>query len=130
MKRRTFLVTTTAALVVASVPVIRYYSNGKKNYHPLVMPAELGNFCEEKTIRDIGIQYRKLVPQESEKVKLEQVLLTDDAGKSISASDKNAVAELLDKKIQNDFNNYDIQILLGWVISVTEARQCALFSLT
>lgn len=80
MKRRTFLVTTTAALVVASVPVIRYYSNGKKNYHPLVMPAELGNFCEEKTIRDIGIQYRKLVPQESEKVKLEQVLLTDDAG--------------------------------------------------
>ena len=94
------------------------------------MPAELGNFCEEKTIRDIGIQYRKLVPQESEKAKLEQVLLTDDAGKSISASDKNAVAELLDKKIQNDFNNYNIQILLGWVISVTEARQCALFSLT
>ena len=130
MKRRTFLITTTAALAVASVPVIRYYSNGKRSYHPLVMPEELGNFCDEKAIRDIGMQYRKLVPSESEKAKLEQILLTDEAGKTVPMSDKTAVSELLDKKIQNDFNNFNIQILNGWVISVTEARQCALFSLT
>ncbi len=130
MKRRTFLITTTAALAVASIPVIRYYSNGKKEYHPLVMPQELGNFCEEKAIREIGNQYRKLVPQESEKTKLEQILLTDDTGKLTTASEKAAVSSLINKKIIDDFNNFRIHVLSGWVISVTEARQCALFSLT
>lgn len=130
MKRRTFLITTTAALAAASIPVARYYSNGKKNYPPLIMPEELGNFCEEKAIREIGNQYRKQVPQESEKAKLQQILLTDDAGKLTAVSDNSAIAALLDKKIQDDFNSSRILVLSGWVISVTDARQCALFSLT
>lgn len=130
MKRRTFLITTTAALAAASVPVVRYYSTRKKNYHPLVMPEELGNFCEEKAIREIGDQYRKMAPQESDKVKLEQLLLTDETGKTITRSDKEAVSLLMEKKTLDDFNNFRIHVLNGWVISVTEARQCALFSLT
>ncbi|HNU89286.1 MAG TPA: hypothetical protein PKJ94_13380 [Ferruginibacter sp.] len=130
MKRRTFLITTTAALAAASVPVVRYYSTRKKNYHPLIMPEELGNFCEEKAIREIGDQYRKMAPQESDKVKLEQLLLTDETGKTITRSDKEAVSLLMEKKTLDDFNNFRIHVLNGWVISVTEARQCALFSLT
>ena len=129
MKRRTFLITTTAALAAASIPVARYYGNRKKSYPPLVMPEELGNFCEEKLIREMGSLYRKQVPQESEKAKLEQILLTDETGKLTVVSDNAAVAALLDKKIQDDFNSSRILVLSGWVISVTEARQCALFSL-
>lgn len=94
------------------------------------MPEELGNFCEEKTIRAIGDQYRKQVPQENDKAKLEQLLLADQAGKRVSSSDNAAIIALLDKKIQDDFDNSRILVLAAWVISVTEARQCALFSLT
>lgn len=130
MKRRTFLITTTAALAVASVPVVRYYSTRKKNYHPLVMPEELGNFCEEKAIREIGDQYRKMAPQENDKAKLELLLLADETGKAITRSDKEAVSLLMEKKTLEDFHNFRIHVLSGWVISVTEARQCALFSLT
>ena len=131
MKRKTFLLTTGAAvLAIASVPVIRYYVKGTKSYDPLIMPHELGSFCDEKTIREIGKQYGKLVPHEFEKSRLQQILLTDNSGKLIEASDKPLVLDLLDKKTLDDFTGYKIHILNGWVISTTEARQCALFSLT
>ena len=129
MKRRTFLLTTAVAtLAVISVPVVKYYS--KKTYDPLVMPDELSHFCDEKTIREIGVGYRNLVPMENEKKKLTELLLTDYDGKLTVASNKSKVIELLDKKIHEDFLGSKIQVLGGWVISVTEARQCALFSLT
>lgn len=131
MKRKTFLLTTgVAVLAIASVPIIRYYVKGTKSYDPLIMPYELGSFCDEKTIREIGKQYGKLVPQEFEKSRLQQVLLTDNSGNLIAASDKPMVLDLLDKKILDDFTGDNIHILNGWVISTTEARQCALFSLT
>ena len=130
MKRKTFLLAATGTVLAASVPVIWYYTKSAKKYDPLIMPDELSHFCDEKTIREIGLQYRKLMPLENEKTKLQQILLTDGSGKLIPASDKSMVMELLDKKIYEDFNGYKIHILNGWVISVTEARQCALFSLT
>lgn len=94
------------------------------------MPEELGNFCEEKAIREIGDQYRKMAPQENDKAKLELLLLADETGKAITRSDKEAVSLLMEKKTLEDFHNFRIHVLSGWVISVTEARQCALFSLT
>ena len=131
MKRRTFiLATTTVALGVISIPVIRYYKKRTKNYDPLIMPFELARFCDEKAIREIGIQYRKQVPGENDKNTLKEMLLSGDDGKRITDSDKMAVMEMLDKKIYKDFADNKIQILTGWVISTTEARQCALFSLT
>lgn len=131
MKRRTFLlITTTVTLAVISVPVIRYYNKKQKSYDPLVMPDELSRFCDIKTIREIGISYRNLTPEENEKKKLTELLLTDYDGKLTVASDYGRVIGLLDKKIYRDFQEYKIQVLGGWVISTTEARQCALFSLT
>ena len=129
MKRRTFLLTAgVATLAIISVPVVKYYS--KKSYDPLVMPDELSHFCDEKTIRDIGVSYRNLMPQENEKKKLTELLLTGYDGKLTASSNKSRVIELLDKKIHEDFLGSKIQVLSGWVISTTEARQCALFSLT
>ena len=94
------------------------------------MPDELSRFCDEKEIRAIGASYRNLVPQENEKNQLSALLLASDGGKAVAATDKYAVIELLDKKVQKDFNDYNLQVINGWVISTTEARQCALFSLT
>jgi len=131
MKRRTFLLATTVVTLGAvSIPVIKYYNNHSKSYDPLIMPDDMGRFCEEKAIRAIGIQYRKEVPAEDSKIKLKELLLTDDNGTLTSTDDKLVVLELMEKKILKDFADYKIHVLTGWVISATEARQCALFSLT
>ena len=95
------------------------------------MPDALSRFCDEKTIREIGISYRSMVPAENEKKKLTELLLTDYDGKVMANSDKYKVIELLDSKVLKDFSDYNkIHVIKGWVISITEARQCALFSLT
>lgn len=131
MKRRTFLlITATSALAVISIPIIRYYNKKQNLYDPLIMPDELSQYCDVQTIREIGISYRNLMPTENEKKKLMELLLTDYDGKLTAASDRSKVMVLLDKKIHKDFQDYKIQVLSGWIISTTEARQCALFSLT
>ncbi|MEP7255325.1 MAG: hypothetical protein ABI666_06085 [Ferruginibacter sp.] len=132
MKRKTFILTTTvAALAVVSIPVVRYYNKRSGSYNPLTMPNDLSRFCDEKTVREIGISYRNMVPAENEKKKLTELLLTDYDGKVIASSDKDKIFELLDKKTLTDFSDYNkLQVINGWIISITEARQCALFSLT
>ena len=131
MKRRNFiLISSAVVLAVASVPAYRYYKKKSKFYNPLVTPDDLGRFFNEGTIREIGLSYRNMVPAENEKKKLTDILLTGDDGKITGTSDNVAVYELIDKKIKRDFKEYQLQVIKGWVISTTEARQCALFSLT
>lgn len=71
-----------------------------------------------------------MTPAENEKKKLKDLLLTGDDGKQTKESDNEAVFELIDKKVRKDFKEDKLQVIKGWVISTTEARQCALFSLT
>ncbi len=37
---------------------------------------------------------------------------------------------MMSEKVQADFDNGETVVVRGWVLSRTEARQCALFSLT
>lgn len=129
MKRRTFILVAAATTVAVAVPII-YYTRKGKTYHPLVMPDILGSFCSESEIRDIGNSYRSRIKQEDNKEKLTELILTNNAGTKIEPSDRSAIAELVKKKTQEEFQTYQTIIVEGWVISVTEARQCALFSIT
>ena len=131
MKRRTFIwIGSAVVLAVASVPAYQYYKKKSKFYNPLVTPNELSRFCNEAIIRDIGLSYRSMTPTENEKKKLTDLLLTGDDGKQTKESDNEAVFELIDKKVRKDFKEDKLRVIKGWVISTTEARQCALFSLT
>ncbi|MGB4842852.1 MAG: hypothetical protein WBP16_00155 [Ferruginibacter sp.] len=131
MKRRTFLLTaSTVALAAVTIPVVRYYNKRSKYYDPIVMPDELSRFCEEKTLREIGSSYRKLAPQEKNKTVLKQLILTDSDGKLMATNDTYTLLEFLDSKIHKDFADNSIYVINGWIISLTEARQCALLSLT
>ncbi len=131
MKRRKFIwIGSAVVLAVASVPAYQYYKKKSKFYNPLVTPNELSRFCDEGIIRDIGLSYRNMTPAENEKKKLKDLLLTGDDGKQTKESDNEAVFELIDKKVRKDFKEDKLQVIKGWVISTTEARQCALFSLT
>ncbi len=131
MKRRKFLwIGSAVVLAVASVPAYRYYKRKSKFYNPLVTPNELSRFCDEGIIRDIGLSYRNMTSAENEKKKLTDLLLAGDDGKLTGEWDNEAVFELIDKKVRKDFKEDKLQVIKGWVISTTEARQCALFSLT
>ena len=131
MKRRKFLwIGSAVVLAVASVPAYRYYKKKSKFYNPLVTPNDLSRFCDEGIIRDIGLSYRNMTPGENEKKKLTDLLLAGDDGKLTGEWDNEAVFELIDKKVRKDFKEDKLQVIKGWVISTTEARQCALFSLT
>ena len=128
MKRRNFII---SALVVGTgLPVAYYFEKHNGSHDVLTKPDQLSRFCNEMELKDIGIKYRKTVQLENEQQKLKDLLLTDRSGKKIKPSDKVLVEELISKKTREDFVSYDTIIINGWVISITEARQCALFSLT
>jgi hypothetical protein len=123
MKRKYFIIT--ASLTVIGLPLA---FKGIKQYSQpdiLTIPNLLKHFCDKKKLEEIGIDYRALTPAENEKQKLIDLIFA----KNIKTLDNTLIAELLEKKIQEDFLSYKTIVLQGWVISITEARQCALLSL-
>lgn len=129
MKRRNFIITASSAAI--AIPAAYYI---KKHYwkssEAIFIPLVLSSFCDVKTLVEIGIDYRKRVPIENEKQKLTDLILTDNAGKKLVTSDRSDIEAFISKKNQEEFSANNILIIKGWIISVTEARQCALFSLT
>ncbi len=126
MKRKSFIAASVFA--VATIPFMEFMWLSSKSQNPLINPEALNRFCSEQEIREIGIRYTKLFPDENVKEKLIDLLLTNIKINKI-IPDRPTLIEMLDKKIYEDFNASKIIIINGWVISVTEARQCALFSL-
>lgn len=129
MKRKSFIISITT--LAAGLPLVYYLKNHKwGNSNPIITPDLLSNFCSEKGLREIGLEYRKLVPAENLKQKLEDLILTGLNGKKLTTSNKSVIEKMINNKIQADFTSYNTTIIYGWIISLTEARQCALLSLT
>lgn len=126
MKRRLFIIT--ASSVAVGLPIAYYVNKQKRQGNPLTTTDLLGSFCDEKTLWEIGNSYRTLVPQENEKQKLIDIILSDANGKKIKNSNSKDLKELITRKVNGDFLADNTMIIKGWIISKTEARQCALFS--
>lgn len=130
MKRRTFIVTLVSVGVATAVPIINYHRKHVFTRDPLMRPHVLANFCDGGAIREIGTFYRSAVPEENEEKKLRKLLLTNERGNTADTTDEKTICDMLDKKISEEFKKGKIVIEDGWVLSETEARQCALFSLS
>jgi hypothetical protein len=128
MKRRSFIIT--ASIAAAGLPLAYYINKKNGQVNPLIKPDLLSAFCEEITLKEIGVNYRNLTPQENDKQKLMDLILEDSGGNKISPSNWTKVEDFMKKKVHEDFLANRIVDLKGWVLSITEARQCALFSLT
>ena len=61
--------------------------------------------------------------------KLVHLLLTDEQGASNLDADSALLKSFIERKIEKDFQNNNTLVVHGWVLAVSEARQCALFSL-
>ncbi len=126
MDRRKFLQISAVGAVAITLPLA--HCKPKPN-DLLEFPGTLSSICDEQTIRELGQAYLQKFPGENKSSGLQDLLMEGHSGKE-SNDDSDAIATMLDKKIHDDFKTSRTVILKGWVLSITEARQCALYSLT
>ncbi len=127
MKRRTFLIGTAVAVTAVAIPLTYSECNKKKSIvNPWTTPLVLSHIGDEKLLKEIGEEYRIKVPEENSKEKLMSFLKTD----AIKSTNADEISQLLEKRDQSDFKNGKVKVIKGWILSETELRQCALFSLS
>ncbi|MBI3483350.1 MAG: hypothetical protein HY015_10350 [Bacteroidetes bacterium] len=78
----------------------------------------------------LGRAYLKLKPDETRDDILLNDLLTEKSRKIVlEKEDISSVESQIEKRVKQDFDNKNVVVVQGWVLSVTEARQCAFFSI-
>jgi len=124
MNRKSFIFLTVAGVATLAIPIAgcRHYSDALVN--TLGRPDFLGHICDAKTIDEIGSAYRNATPDESRMAGLIELLLKDMQ----RAGDDPRLAQQIKDRVRQDFAANDVVIVKGWVLSRTEARQCALYS--
>jgi hypothetical protein len=126
MRRRKFI--QISAYGAAAVSISLLDGCTQKPINPAIaQPQFLSHIFDKKTMLETGQAYLKQVPSENNKNKLADLLLKNSA--ITEGSDPSFARSFFDKKIHDDFAKAKTVIVKGWVLSVTEARQCALFSL-
>jgi hypothetical protein len=122
MERRNFLVSI-AGVTVLTISGAIYYSSRPIKYDALIVePQLLSHIWDTNTITSIGNSYVSQTPKENSENELAEALI-----ENISGSPKE-MANSLTEKVANDFENGDIVMIDGWMLSRTEARQCGLLS--
>lgn len=126
MKRRQFIKLSALTTGAFSIPFLHGCNSASFN-KAVAQPLFLSRIFDAKTMQATGQAYIKQVPAEDSKSKLTGLL----ASSSITEiTDAKTVHTFYDKKTTQDFNALKTIIVNGWVLAVTEARQCALYSLT
>jgi hypothetical protein len=114
------------ALGVALTPKIE---KSPKGYRRLAYPETLMNFLDERMIVAIGDSYRQAHAGESRAEDLESLIMHDASSPESKSSNEKVRRKLLQNKIRDDFAHGRLLQVDGWLLSKTEARQCALFSI-
>jgi hypothetical protein len=127
MQRRKFIALSALGGAALGFTGVNCSHRSKAFYSILDKPQQLSYICDAKTIREIGMDYRLQTPAETDGDKLEELLTTDFAGKPVSSSSDNLyIQTLINQKIKHDFETGNTVVVRGWILAVTEARQCAL----
>ena len=113
VKRRSFILLTIAGGIATVIPSCK--SRGVSA--ALTQPLFLSTICDLQTLRQIGTKYRATTPAEAREDILIQLLTTDG----------NPTGQLI-RKVKDDFTTGRTVTVDGWVLALTEARQCALYS--
>ena len=119
MDRRKFIgIITAAALLIGLIGwFIREKVVGRRLQR--LEPAELSRICTRDKMKELGSMYMELTGENS----------SDTLIGLLAGKDNLPPGELLQKTIQRDFENNNTILIDGWLLSITEARQCALLSL-
>ena len=130
MKRRHFIFYTVFSTAAVSIPFLNCSSPDQELDKKLAMPETLAQTYDEKTIMEIGQAYGKTYPDEYSISDLEKLLTKTETGKTIAGSETaEMINSTLNEMVKKDFQTGDTVVLNGCILSKTEARQCALFTL-
>jgi hypothetical protein len=123
LDRRRFLQLTAAGMVAGLTDSACTRGTGE-DAQALAQPALLEMLGPERA-REIGTQYRAAVPKENTAAALRA---------AISSSQKKRFpwiwSRSIEERIRDDFAAGRTVVVSGWVLAETEARQCALYSLS
>jgi hypothetical protein len=123
MKRRRFAVLSGFGITALVFPAA-CYNPLTPAYDPLLaQPELLSRIWEPETLVEMGALYRNLTPGERTEEALVAVLFPKAPGTAAST------VEWVKERIRDDFREGDLVMLDGWMLSRTEARQCALYSI-
>jgi len=122
MDRRRFL-QLTAAGMVASVTSSSCSPDASEDARALTAP-ELLDMLGPERVLEIGTKYRAAVPKENTAAAL-RAAIAESRRHRFPLIGNRSTAE----QIRADFAAGRTVIVNGWVLSTTEARQCALYSL-
>jgi hypothetical protein len=131
MKRRTFIYTGVAVAAGIGLSDLFLLNNEPKwKKLPFLYPFILSNILDEESLRVIGNFYRVKRPDENSKEKLLNALTRGMHTNQSRMNDMANQAMEIEKNVEIDFKSDKLIVIKGWVISETEARQCALLSLS
>lgn len=101
-----------------------------RGYRYLAFPDTLMRCLDERMVMTIGESYRKTRPTEEHAGDLIKLLTGDDGSESERKSmGLRARRRWLKRQVRADFASGQLIEIHGWLLSRTEARQCALFSI-
>jgi nitrogen fixation protein len=90
-------------------------------------PFFFSHLVDAGTIMETGHAYRMKNQREDDENRLKELLLSNSA--LSDDNDSKAIRIMLVQKVNNDFKTGRIAVVNGWILALTEARQCALFSI-
>jgi len=125
MQRRTFIHLSAYTAAALALPFASGCHNSRIDAES--EPLFFSHLVDAKTIIETGQAYRSIKKDEDNKNKLAALLLTPN-NLPVSADNKTIMSSL-ESCIESDFKSGKVVVVKGWVLSLTEARQCALFSI-
>ena len=124
MNRKKFILLATAGTAALAIPTW-YYQFREIKYDPvLTEPELLSHIWDEENILQVGKAYREKFTEEDSERQLVGIL------SKASGSTTALLAASLQNQIVVDYQNNQVVMIDGWLLSITEARQCALYSLS
>jgi hypothetical protein len=124
MERRTFVRLSAYTAMALTLPMVDSCSSGSTE-KATSQPLFFSHLVDAGTIKETGKTYRKVTPAEDNKATLTELLI----GKNNPQADSKTIQSLLDDHVKQDFTTGKTIMIKGWVLSITEARQCALYSI-
>jgi hypothetical protein len=125
LDRRLFLQHSAVMAAAWIVPWLHACHGNNKAAIPL--PDFLSHTIDQETLQAIGKAYILSFPDENKPETLVSQLMNDFP--ATQKATENTLREFFNKQIAQDFAAGNLVIISGWVLSRTEARQCALYSI-
>jgi hypothetical protein len=122
MNRKNFILLSGGMFAAFGIPAYYHFFGKLKYPGSLAHPQSLTTILDLKELKELGATYRKQVLGESGERALADALLEELPDDNLEFN------TALDSLIRKDFDEGNTTEVNGWILSKTEARQCALLT--